>query len=61
MVEFTISDCIWSSDWNGYEVGFDDIDIVGLYSKEVPSGIVNFYINIETGEVLDVWLDNEDE
>ena len=22
----------WSSDWNGDEVGFDDVDIVGLYS-----------------------------
>ena len=57
MFKFFISDCVWSSDWNGYEVGFNSISVVGLYTKEVPSGTVNFYINVETGEVLDIWLD----
>ena len=25
---------VWQSDWNGNEVGFNDVAIVGLYSQE---------------------------
>ena len=30
----------WSSDWNGYEVGFDDVNVVGLYS--VPASPISY-------------------
>lgn len=49
----------WQSDWDGYEVGYDDILIVGFYSS--PDGEVDYYIDVETGKVIDIFLTNEDE
>lgn len=46
--------CLWQSDWNGYEVGFDNANVVGLYQLKMNPDI-HFYINMETLEVLDVW------
>ena len=60
----------WSSDWNGDEVGYDDIDVVGLYSFTLDSYSmdngysdkeVNMYINTENGEVLEAWIYQDDE
>ena len=60
----------WSSDWNGDEVGYDDIDVVGLYSFTLNSYCrdngysdkeVNMYINVENGEVLEAWIYQDDE
>ena len=47
----------WSSDWNGDEVGFDDVDVVGLYS--VPDSTISYYVDTETGYVLDAWVDED--
>ena len=47
----------WSSDWNGYEVGFDDVDVVGLYS--LPDSTISYYVNVENGYVLDAWADKD--
>ena len=47
----------WSSDWNGYEVGFDDVDVVGLYS--LPDSTISYYVNVENGYVLDAWTDED--
>ena len=48
----------WQSDWNGDEVGFDDVDVVGLYSMEKDTGeIYNFYIDMNELRVLDFWVD----
>ena len=52
-------DICWSSDWNGDEVGFDDIDVVGLYSLKDRS--VYFYLDISNGNVLEAWLEEEEE
>ncbi|MGM9924744.1 MAG: hypothetical protein ACI35R_10905 [Bacillus sp. (in: firmicutes)] len=50
----------WSSDWNGYEVGFPDVPVVGCYTYETEIGIeLSLHINTETGEVLEVWTDFE--
>lgn len=48
----------WSSDWNGYEVGYDDIDVVGLYS--FPYTEVYVYINVDDGTILEMWTDIEE-
>ena len=50
---------LWSSDWNGYEVGFDDVNVVGLYS--IPDSPISYYVDTENGYVLDAWADEEDE
>ena len=48
----------WQSDWNGYEVGYDDIDVVGLYSmKKYP---IDVYMDYETGNILEAWSFNEE-
>ena len=47
----------WSSDWNGDEVGFDDVDVVGLYS--LPDSSISYYVNVENGYVLDAWADED--
>lgn len=50
----------WSSDWNGDEVGYDDIPVVGLYSiADFPE--VHVYIDTETGKILEAWAMNDDE
>lgn len=60
----------WSSDWNGDEVGYDDVDVVGLYSFTLDSYLmdndysekeVHMYINTENGEVLEAWIYQDDE
>jgi hypothetical protein len=53
-------DLHWQSDWNGDEVGYDDINIVGLYSLETVMNTVYFYIDMETGAVLEAWTDGEE-
>ena len=53
----SFEDIYWSSDWNGDEVGYDDIDVVGLYSLKDWS--VYFYIDVSTMEILEAWLDPE--
>lgn len=42
----------WQSDWNGYEVGFEDVEVVGLYQLEDTE--IMMYINAETGEILEI-------
>lgn len=59
--ELTVKGLVWSSDWNGHEVGYPDIDVVGLYTRERPAGEEHFYIDMESMEVLEVWTVNEDD
>lgn len=48
---------IWQSDWNGYEVGFDDTGVVGLYtSHELCCDV---YIDAEDGTILQVMTHDE--
>lgn len=56
--EDLLKDAVWSSDWNGYEVGYDDVPVVGYYTTNEDLGI---YINTETGEILEVFDETEDE
>lgn len=49
----------WSSDWNGYEVGYDDIEVVGLYS--VPNLPIDVYIDAGTGKIIEAWSYDEED
>lgn len=49
---------LWESDWNGDEVGFDDVPVVGLYRLKGTE--VYFYIDSETHTILDAWEARED-
>ena len=54
-----LTNLIWSSDWNGDEVGYPESEVVGLYSQERDDGRYSFYIDIETYKVLDFWKDED--
>ena len=56
-VLFELTDLIWSSDWNGDEVGFPESEVVGLYSQERDDGTYSFYIDFEKFKILDFWKD----
>lgn len=52
-------DLIWSSDWNGDEVGYDELNVVGLYIlKDTDFG---FYIDMDTMRILEVIYYGEEE
>lgn len=55
-----LTNLIWSSDWNGYEVGYPESEVVGLYSQERDDGSYSFYLDMETGKVLDFWRDSDE-
>lgn len=48
----------WQSDWNGYEVGHDDIEAVGLYT--LPDYPIDVFIDCETGKIVEAFYNEED-
>ncbi len=50
-------DLLWSSDWSGDEVGFEESNIVGLYS--VKDSDIDLYIDMETMKILQIFCNNE--
>lgn len=52
-------DLLWESDWNGDEVGYDEVSVVGLYREKDKERY--FYIDMETMEILEVWENYENE
>ena len=62
MIELTVQTLLtnlrWESDWNGEDVGFDDVPVVGLYTQERDDGDYSFYIDMETNDLLDFWKDD---
>jgi len=64
MIDFdlsiTLEDLVWQSDWNGDEVGFDDVGVVGLYSHERSDGKeYYYYIDMEKMIILDFWVEED--
>jgi len=59
-LSITLEDLIWQSDWNGDEVGFDDVEVVGLYSHERSDGkVYSYYIDMEKMIILDFWIEED--
>lgn len=51
---------LWSSDWDGEDVGYPNSLVVGLYSaKENPNHF--FYIDMESLDILEEWEIENDE
>lgn len=48
---------MWQSDWNGFEVGFDEIEVVGLY--QLKDTELYFYIDYVKGKIVDAWIGEE--
>lgn len=54
----------WFSDWNGYEVGYDEYDVVSLYTLETVEGTEwSFYVAYQDGKekILEIWKDEDEE
>lgn len=51
-----------SSDWNGEDVGFPESVVVGLYTSMNENGDeLNLYVDYDTGEILDFWVNKNTE
>ncbi|MDT0700335.1 hypothetical protein [Staphylococcus chromogenes] len=46
----------WQSDWNGDDVGYDDVSIVGYYKYHD----LNLYIDTENLLILEAWFDENE-
>ena len=55
-----LTNLAWSSDWNGDEVGYPEVGVVGLYSQERDDGVYSFYIDMETNHILEFWKEEEE-
>jgi hypothetical protein len=51
----------WQSDWNGDEVGWDHVDVVGLYDIFIDGKWQSCYIDAQTGDLLEILEPMEDE
>lgn len=59
-VSLELKDLVWQSDWAGEEVGFDNVDVAGLYMQEREDGsIYYFYIDTADMRVLEFWKEEE--
>jgi len=59
-LSITLEDLVWQSDWNGDEVGFDDVGVVGLYSHERSDGkVYSYYIDMGKMIILDFWIEED--
>ena len=59
LVSIELNNLVWSSDWNGDEIGYPELGVVGLYSQDRDYGCYCFYIDMDTNKVLDFWKEEE--
>ncbi len=52
VVVVQMKDLMWGSDWNGHELGFDDVPVVGFYTSDKLS--CDFHIDMENNEIIEV-------
>jgi hypothetical protein len=53
---------IWQADWSGEDVGLDGVPIVGHYILRggvEEEQVLNAYVDVGTGEILDWWVDDD--
>jgi len=60
MIEFEFG-LAWQSDFAGDEVGYPEIDIVGIYTLEAGDGYTyTFLINMDDERILEIYKDDEE-
>ena len=52
-MEFNYEDFYWSSDWNGDEAGYPEVNVVGLYTHKETG--VDVYVDVENMHILEAW------
>lgn len=41
---------IWQSNWDGHELGYDEVEVIGLYTLKDTT--LNFYIDMENNMII---------
>lgn len=54
------NDLHWYSDWNGYEVGYPDIEVVGLYALKMNPKIL-FYVDTENQKIINAFIEGDND
>jgi hypothetical protein len=49
----------WWSDWNGYEVGYPEVPVVGLYF--IKGTDIEVYLNMDDATILEMWESGDEE
>ncbi len=51
----------WNSDWDGEDVGYEGVDVVGLYT--IANTSIDVYIDMSTMQILEIicYEDHEEE
>lgn len=57
MLNLDYDDLHWQSDWMAEELGMTGDFVVGYYTLKICPE-VNLYINAETMEILELWIDD---
>lgn len=61
LVTIELTDLRWSSDWNGYEVGYPEVGVVGLYQLiNENEQEIYLYIDIDNMKLLEWWVVEDD-
>lgn len=47
---------IWQSNWDGHELGYDEVEVIGLYTLKDTT--LNFYIDMENNMIITSWDEN---
>lgn len=53
-----VSNLFWYGDFAGHELSYPEINVIGLYYSE--SLDCKFYIDTDTGEIIQVIIDSEE-
>lgn len=61
ILSVSLEGLIWQSDWNGDEVGFPDVSVVGYYCNEIDGDYYGYYIDTEAGRLLSFWCEQAEE
>lgn len=57
-----VGEILDTASYGKYEVGYPDVDVIGLYRQDRDDGRYSFYIDIEieNGKVVDFWKDDNE-
>lgn len=58
MLKIDWKNFVWSSDWDGEDVDYPNVPVVGLYRLKGTE--IYFYIDIEENKVLEYWSDEDE-
>ena len=52
---------VWQSDWDGEEVGFPEIGVIGYYTSPMEDYTLTLYIDMSDMRIVDLWVNHDDD